>query len=270
VSQTVSSAVAERSNTPGQMIETYSASFAQVLPAHVKPETFVRLAQGALRRDQNLARIAKANPSSLMAALLDCARLGHDPATEAYYLVPFGNEIQGIEGWRGKVERIYRAGAVASIKAELVRKGDAFAYDPATMDRPEHTVDWFGTDRGPVIGAYAYAVMKDGATSRVVVMSAAEIDKHRKVSRGSDKPTSPWVVWYDQMTLKTVVRELEKWVPSSNEYRMEQARAMAAYSKAAADNNLPATPVSETVDGEVVGEQDWPAAAQPADAAADA
>jgi recombination protein RecT len=262
---TVSDAVATRDNSPGKLVETYSSSFAQVLPTHVKPETFVRLAQGALRRDHNLARVAKSNPSSFMAALLDCARLGHDPATEAYYLVPFGNEIQGIEGWRGKVERIYRAGAVASVKAEVVRQADGFDYDPATMDRPQHSVNWFGPDRGPLIGAYAYAVMKDGATSRVIVMSSAQIAEHRKVSRGSDSKSSPWVVWPEQMFLKTVVRELEKWVPSSNEYRLEQARAMAEYQRAAAEHNLPAQPVSETVDGEVVTE-DWPETTQPADA----
>ncbi len=264
---TVSDAVATRETGPGQMIEQYASSFAQVLPVHVKPETFVRLAQGLLRRDRNLARIAQSNPGSFMAALLDCARLGHDPGTEAYYLVPFGNEIQGIEGWRGKVERIYRAGAVASVKAEVVRQADAptFRYDPATMDRPQHQVDWFGPDRGPLIGAYAYAVMKDGATSRVIVMSAAQIAEHRKVSRGSDKATSPWTLWPEAMYLKTVVRELEKWVPSSNEFRMEQARAMAEYQRAAAAHDLPAVPVSETVDGEVL-EQEWPEVAQPAGA----
>jgi recombination protein RecT len=263
--QTVTDAVATRESGPGQLIQQYSTSFAQVLPTHVKPDTFVRLAQGLLRRDRNLARVAQANPGSFMAALLDCARLGHDPGTEAYYLVPFGNEIQGIEGWRGKVERIYRAGAVASVKAEVVRQADQFDYDPATMDRPLHRIEWFGPDRGPLIGAYAYAVMKDGATSRVVVMSAAQIAEHRKVSRGSDSKTSPWTLWPESMYLKTVVRELEKWVPSSNEFRMEQARAMAEYQRAAAEHNLPATPASDAVDGEVV-EQDWPDAAQPPEA----
>ena len=262
---TVSDAVATRETGPGQMIQQYSASFAQVLPTHVKPETFVRLAQGLLRRDKNLARVAQANPGSFMAALLDCARLGHDPGTEAYYLVPFGNEIQGIEGWRGKVERIYRAGAVASVKAEVVRMEDGFRYDPATMDRPLHTIDWFGPDRGPLIGAYAYAVMKDRATSRVIVMSSAQIAEHRKVSRGSDSKNSPWTLWPEAMFLKTVVRELEKWVPSSNEFRMEQARAMAEYQRAAADHDLPATPVSEIVDGEVA--EEWPEVAPAGDAA---
>jgi len=265
MSQTVSDAVATRESGPGQMIQQYSTSFAQVLPTHVKPDTFVRLAQGLLRRDRNLARVAQANPGSFMAALLDCARLGHDPGTEAYYLVPFGNEIQGIEGWRGKVERIYRAGAVASVKAEVVRQADRFDYDPATMDRPLHRIEWFGPDRGPLIGAYAYAVMKDAATSRVIVMSAAQIAEHRKVSRGSDSKTSPWTLWPEAMYLKTVVRELEKWVPSSNEFRLEQARAMAEYQRAAAEHNLPATPASEAVEGEIV-DQEWPDAAQPPDA----
>ena len=47
---TVSDAVATRETGPGQLVQQYSSSFAQVLPTHVKPETFVRLAQEAHAR----------------------------------------------------------------------------------------------------------------------------------------------------------------------------------------------------------------------------
>jgi recombination protein RecT len=218
-------AVAERDNTPTAMVAQYAGDFGMVLPTHMKAETYVRLAQGVLRRDRNLARIAAQNPGSLMAALLDCARLGHEPGTEQYYLVPFGNEIQGIEGYRGVVERIYRAGAVSSVKAEVVCKNDHFHYEPS-MAQPDHKPDWFG-DRGEIIGAYAYVIMRDGATSRVVVINKDYLDKVRRQSKGSDKPSSPWVQWYEQMVLKTALRRLEAFVPTSAEYRREQLRAAA-------------------------------------------
>lgn len=219
----ISNAIAKRDNGPEALVRQYKEDFTLVLPSHVKGETWMRLAYGALRRDQNLLQVATKNPGSLMNALLECARLGHEPASESYYLVPFGSEVQGIEGYRGVVERMYRAGAVASVKAEVVCANDTFHYDP-DMDRPSHKVDWFG-DRGPITGAYAYAIFKDGSTSRVAVINRTYIDKVKKESKGSDKPSSPWVKWEESMVLKTVAKRLEPWVPTSNEWRREQLRA---------------------------------------------
>ncbi|GHJ21677.1 recombinase RecT [Streptomyces albus] len=258
MSSQISNAIAKRDNSPGAMVQQYRQDFSTVLPSHVKPDTWVRLAQGVLRRDKNLATTAERNPASLMAALLECARLGHEPGTDSFYLVPFGSEVQGIEGYRGVVERMYRAGAVASVKAEVVCKGDDFDYQP-DMEKPRHRVDWFG-DRGPIVGAYAYAVFKDGSTSRVAVINRAYIDKVKKESRGSDKASSPWVKWEEQMVLKTVAKRLEPWVPTSTEWRREQFRAardVAAEPGTTTSPEAPATEqatpdTGEVVDGELV------------------
>jgi recombination protein RecT len=226
MTETVGNAIATRDNTPSGMIATYQDSFAAVLPSHVKPATFVRLAQGTLRRDKYLAKVATQNPASLMTALLECARKGLEPGTEEFYLVPFGNEVTGITGYQGHIELIYRAGAVASVKAEVVREGDHFHYEPATMDRPDHKVDWF-EDRGDLKGVYSYAVMKDGSTSRVIVLNRKQIAAIKRESKGSDKPSSPWQKWEEAMWLKSAVKQLQKWVPTSAEYRREQLRAAA-------------------------------------------
>lgn len=216
MSESVSNAVARR-NQVEALIQQYSNDFAIVLPSHIKPSTFVRLAQGVLRRNPQLQDAAAKNPGSFLAALLEAARLGHEPGTEQFYLVPFGGEVQGIEGYRGVIERMYRAGAVASVKAEVVRDFDEFIYEPG-MERPVHKVDWFGT-RGPIKGAYAYAVFKDGSTSRVVVINREYIEQVKRQSKGANSPSSPWKQWEEAMVLKTVVHRLEPWVPTSNEDR---------------------------------------------------
>lgn len=225
MSSPVTQAVAQRDNGPQAMIAQYRGDLAQVLPAHVKPDTFVRLAQGIIRRDPNLARVAASNPGSFMAALLECARLGHEPGTPQYSLVCYGNEVTGIEGFTGKVERMYRAGAVSSVKAEVVREHDGFRYKPSTMDRPDHDIDWALEDRGPLRLVYAYAEMKDGSTSRVVVMNRAKVMEHKAVAKGTNRPDSPWNKWEESMWLKTAAHELEKWVPTSSEFLRDQARA---------------------------------------------
>lgn len=221
---TVSNAVAQRVNSGTQLIEQYRNVFAEVLPSHVKPETWLRVAQGALRRNNDLANAAASNPQSLVSALLEAARLGLEPGTEQFYLVPMKGEVNGWTGYQGEIELIYRAGAVSSVIAEVVHQKDGFQYQPG-MDRPVHEIDWDLEDRGDLRLVYAYAQMKDGSTSRVVVMNKAVIMRHKAMSMGSERADSPWKKWPESMWLKTAVHELQKWVPTSAEYLRDQARA---------------------------------------------
>lgn len=280
--QSVGSAVAERQNTPGALIQRYQADFASVLPSHVKPDTFVRLSQGLLRRDKSLAEAAQKNPGSFLAALLECARLGHEPGTDQFALTHFKNnktgvpEIVGIEQYQGEIERIYRAGAVASIKCELVRDKDDFDWSPTQMKVPHHRYDALASEdeRGPLRGVYAYAEMVGGALSQVVVMGKSEVMKHRAVAKTKTFWDGPWE---PSMWKKTAIHELEKWVPTSSEYLRDRMRASAEAhnvqrpAEAPLPTHDPAT--GEVVDAEVVedggqeaepaGQQDWPEAAQP-------
>ena len=269
---TVTNAVAIRDTGPEAIVRQHRDDLTLVLPTHMKGETWMRLATGALRRDASLRTAAARNPGSLMNALLECARLGHEPGTESFYLIPFGNEVQGIEGYRGIVERIYRAGQVKAVKAEVVYANDHFRYHPG-MDRPEHEPDYFA-DRGGIIGAYAYGVFQDGSTSRVVVVNRAYIDKVKKESKGSDRASSPWVKWEEGMVLKTVARRLEPWVPTAVEWRGEPAAPLSvpeapagASPKAIAPTAVEGGPDADEgpIEAEFVDEPaaGWPEAAVP-------
>ena len=232
----ISNAVATRQNGPGSMIERYRNDFAQVLPSHIKPEQWVRLAQGALKKGRKqgerfeLEIAAQNNPGVFLASLLDAARLGLEPGTEQYYLTPRkvkGQlEILGIVGYQGYVELMYRAGAISSVIAECVYSNDKFSYRPGVDERPNHEIDWDSEDRGSLRLAYAYAIMKDGATSKVVVLNKAAIAKIKASSQGADSEYSPWVKHEPAMWLKSAVRQLAKWVPTSSEYIREQLRAI--------------------------------------------
>jgi recombination protein RecT len=148
---TVSQAIEKREQGRKALIAQYASDFRQVLPAHIKAETFVRLSQGVLRRNADLAKAANNNPGSFLGALLECARLGHEPGTDAFALVPVGGEVQGWEQYQGVIERVYRAGAVRSVKAEVVRKNDPYRFKRSTMQVPEHDPDDFASEdeRGP-------------------------------------------------------------------------------------------------------------------------
>lgn len=286
---TVGNAIAVRDSGPEAIVRQHREDLTGALPSHVKGDTWMRLATGALRRDENLRRIATRNPGSLMNALLECARLGHEPASKSFYLVPFGNEIQGIEGYRGVVDRIYRGDKIKVVQVEIVYANDEFVWMPGTVDThqpprwegpqtvPYHHADWF-SDRGEVKGAFSYGLFHDGTPSRIVIINRKYIDKVRKESKGSEGPKSPWVKWFDQMVLKTAAHRLEPWVPTSTEWRktepptatVTQIAPASAPAITAAPADLPDDEDEGPIEGELLdepGNTDWPAAARPGGAA---
>jgi recombination protein RecT len=265
--QTTSQALVALNEGPGAVIEAHRKSFALVLPSHLTPEHWVRLAQGVLRRDQKLSAVAQKNPGSFLSALLDCARLGLEPG-DTYHLVPFGSEVQGIVDYTGEIELIYRAGAVSTVTAEVVYQNDVFEFQLGEMDRPRHTPpvnpttgkpDWFTTPRGPMVGAYGYAVLKDGAVSRVPIMDREQLAQIQAISKNQNL----WKQWPDRMWRKTIVHQLAKWVPSSAEYRQQVLAVESKAAQAASDMHvqlpspdygpdLPPPNDNEVVVGEIV------------------
>lgn len=233
--------------------------FDAVLPHHIEAKSFVGLAESALYRDEKLMLAANNNPQAFFAALMRCASLGHRPGTEEFYLTPRKNgktgklEILGIEGYRGIVERMYRSGAVASVIVREVCEKDQFSYVEGVDSKPRHEIDWFGMDRGKMIGVYAYAVMTSGAVSRVVVLNAADVAKAKAKSDGASSEYSPWKNHERAMWWKTAARRLEPWVPTSVEFFKERVRAAAEGSHTTVlDRDVPAGSTVNLDTGEVV------------------
>lgn len=231
MTQTVSNAVANREPAPIALLQEHRGRFDAVLPDHIDAKSFVGLASGALYRDPKLMDAATTSPGSFANALMRCAQLGHQPGTEEFYLIPRKNkgkpEVQGIEGYRGIVERMYRSGAVASVIVREVCARDRFEFIEGVHEKPVHEIDWFSDDRGEMVGVYAYAVLTTGATSRVVVLSKKDVMDAKAKSEGADSSYSPWKNHERSMWWKTAARRLEPWVPTSAEYRREILRASA-------------------------------------------
>ncbi|MCX5158132.1 recombinase RecT [Streptomyces sp. NBC_00264] len=230
----ISNAIATRDNGPAAQIEAYRDEYAALVPSHVNADQWIRLAVGAIRGNEDLMEAAQNDVGVFLRELKTAARLGLEPGTEQFYLTARKSKahgysliIKGIVGYQGIVELIYRAGAVSTVIVEAVRERDTFRYVPGRDDRPVHEIDWFGADRGPLVGVYAYAVMKDGAVSKVVVLNRQRIAEIRAKSDSKDSKYSPWQTNEESMWLKSAVRQLAKWVPTSAEYMREQLRAQA-------------------------------------------
>ena len=230
----IGNAIEKRDNSPAAQIEVYRSEYATLVPSHINADQWVRLAMGAIRGDKKLEQAAQNDVGVFLRELKIAARLGLEPGTEQFYITRRkskahgGREIiKGIVGYQGIVELIYRAGAASSVIVEAVRENDKFQYVPGRDERPVHEIDWFGGDRGTLVGVYAYAVMKDGATSKVVVLNRHKVMALKAKSDSKHSEYSPWNTDEEPMWLKSAVRQLAKWVPTSAEYRREQLRAEA-------------------------------------------
>lgn len=253
-----------------QNIGAYRGELLAALPSHLQDKGvgWLTSSLSALRKNDFLLKCANQDPGSLIVALSQAAQLGLMPGTDEYYLTPKAGKVLGVVGYQGEVELMYRAGAVSSVIVENVFANDKFSWNPGTMTKPLHEVDWFGGDRGAIIGSYAYAIMKDGAVSKVVVVDKTRIERAKSASASaSSGKNSPWTTDEAAMVLKTAAHDLAKWVPTSAEYIREQVRAVrdvanepvppAAEPKpepVASPRQHHPEPVADTVTGELVDE----------------
>lgn len=212
-------------------IKAYKGELVATLPSHLQEKGvgWMSSALAAIRRNPDLLEAAVQSPDTLINALSEAAQKGLQPGTEEYYLTPRKNkgraEILGITGYQGEIELMYRAGAVSSVIVETVHEHDRFEYVPGRHEKPIHEIDWFN-DRGELKLSYAYALMKDGAVSKVVIVNQQRIARAKAASQGATSKYSPWVNDTAAMWMKTAAHDLAKWVPTSAEYVREQLRAV--------------------------------------------
>lgn len=202
-------------------ITLMAPEFKAALPAHVTPEKFVRVTMTAINSNPDLRQADKA---SLFGSITKLAQDGLLPDGREAALVIFNTKDRNSGGWVKKVQAMpmvagllkmmRQSGEVAWVDAQIVRAHDSFQYRPGIDDMPVFEPNWFG-DRGDIIGAYAIAKLKSGEVVPPEIMNREQIEKVRSVSRSKDK--GPWVDWFDQMALKTVLRRYLKRLPTSTD-----------------------------------------------------
>lgn len=194
--------------------EEFKSQVARALPAHLKPDRFIRVACTTLMR---VPKLAECSQVSFFNSLLTLSQLGIEPDGRRAHLIPFWNnklgvyECQLIVDYKGLVELAMRAGNVSNIHADVVCENDEFEYDRGELKR--HKID-FRKPRGSMFAVYALVRFKDG-TEKTEVMTKEEVDSIR--ARSKSKDAGPWVSDYNEMAKKTAFRRLSKWIILSPE-----------------------------------------------------
>ncbi len=188
----------------------------KALPKHLTADRLARVTLTAIRMNPKLLQC---KIPSLMAAVMRSAQLGLEiGVNNQAYLVPYGAEAQFIIGYEGYIDLFYRSGQVQSAFASAVYKGDEFSYEYGSNSHIKHIP---GGNHKPneITHFYAYVKMKDGAFN-FIVWPSEKVDAHaRQYSKSYGKSDSPWKTNYAAMGAKTMIRQLQKFVPKSVELR---------------------------------------------------
>jgi recombination protein RecT len=194
------------------ILESQRDKLAAALPEHITPERFVRVAVTAV---QNTPTLLNLDRQSLFLACLKAAQDGLLPDGRQGAIVGFRDQAQWMPMVGGLMVLARNSGQIRSLVAQVVHERDQFVWRPADTERPiEHAVPSLAEDRGKPIGAYAIARLTSGEVV-AEVMSRAEIEQVRAVSRSKDGPA--WSQWWGEMARKSVLRRLIKRLPLSTD-----------------------------------------------------
>ena len=204
-------------------IKRSEGQFAMALPSHIKPDRFVRSALTAINV---VPRLAECTQTSVLAGLMQAAQLGLEVADVRgqAYLIP--RKVKGVYqatfqlGFRGMIDLAARAGITVDV--DTICEHDTYDYQRGTDPKLYHKPTF--ADRGEPVAYYAVANFADGRRASFVIMGRGEVERHRdKFASSRDynskEITGPWVDHFDAMAVKTVVRKLLNYLPTSAELR---------------------------------------------------
>lgn len=172
--------------------------------------------------------LQKCTPNSLLAAVVNVANIGltlNPAAQQAYLIARYNKALNGFEaqlmpGYRGFLHLLVSSGGVKHVIANLVYEQDEFEFEPTNEARPVRHKPYLRKDKGELIGGYAVATMPDG--SRIAEwMPIEDINEIRNSSdsykRAVEKGfSSPWIQHYTEMCRKTLIRRIQKYLPTTN------------------------------------------------------
>ncbi len=236
--QDVKNQLAKKANAPSTEKQSFQVQLSSqfkhqfkaiqsIVPKHVTPERLIRVGMNAVSRNPKLL---ECSPESIVGAVVNCGVLGVEPNLLGHaYIVPFFNgqtkrfEAQFQLGYRGLIDLARRTGDITNVYAHEVYEGDEFDYSYGLSKDLIH-VPCGEENENKITHFYAVYKLKDGAFD-FIVMSKAQVEKHRDKFTKSQKNGSvfgPWKDHFVEMAKKTVLIKLLKNAPISIEQKETQ------------------------------------------------
>ena len=188
-----------------------------------KAVTWERESQFAIQhfqRNDTLARTALTNKASAQNAIINVSAIGVtlNPASKHAYLIPRDGAVHLDISYLGLIHLAMSAGVILWCQCKLVHEADKFT--PVSIDKPPMHEYQPYSDRGAVVGGYCCVKTIEG-DYLTEIMTLAEIEDVRKVSKAGFSPKGPWVLFWSEMARKTIIKRASKYWPRSE--RVEKA-----------------------------------------------
>ncbi len=182
----------------------------QALPADLNIEKFVLNCEHLLtgKQGENLKEYSKKyGMAPIRKGMVQGAILGLDAMNKEFYLVPYGSDLQFMQGYIGRRKLVmkYSVEPVENIFAEVIRQGDTFErWSEDGVWHYKHVQNGFD---GVVTGAFCVCKFTNGSIL-LETMSVADLEKVRKQSKAPNSPA--WTNFKEEMYKKVVLNRLTK------------------------------------------------------------
>lgn len=208
--------------TVADTINNMQSEFARALPQHIPSDRFTRVAVSAINSNPELLS-PEIDRRSLYAAVMKAAQDGLVIDGREAALVTFktkeGVKAQYMPMISGILKKMRNTGEISNVSYGLVYKNEydqkRFEYIKGDNESLRHEPILF-EEKGKMIGVYAVVTLKDGSKVREF-MDMAQIEKVKAVSRSANSEYGPWKKWFEEMTVKSVLRKVSKLCPMSSD-----------------------------------------------------
>ncbi len=119
----------------------------------------------------------------------------------------------------GLIKKLYESGQISYIDAAAVYANDRFVYRRGDEPKLEHEPT-MADDAGQIIAAYVVIKLTNGEVKREV-MPRRDIEAVRAASKSANN--GPWVTWYDQQAIKSVIKRAYKQLPKADAFEKIEA-----------------------------------------------
>lgn len=184
---------------------------AQGLEKHGKGKMLDKILSNFYFLSRKEPLIVQCSKNSIVEAITRCCQWELVPDSVQACLIPYKGELTFQPMYQGLLEVAYRTGIFKSINANIIYEGDFFEYDLGGDCYVKHQLDLVGKRNKPLA---VYADIKLANGGRIVkVMTMPEINKIKNKA----KTQKVWEPYFDQMAIKTVIKQAFKLCPKSED-----------------------------------------------------